>query len=359
VRVPLVDIASEIAWLRPQIDEAIARVLDGGQLIGGPEVASFEAELAPVAGAACAVGISSGSDALLAALWALGVGPGDEVVTTPFTFFATAGAIWRLGARPVFADIEPRSMNLDPRRAAAAVGARTRAILPVHLFGRPAKIPQVGDIPVIEDAAQSVGAAPLRGVAAALSFFPTKNLGALGDAGAVVTRDPALAERVGLLRAHGARPKYHHEIVGANLRLDALQAAVLRVKLPHLPHFTNARRARAERYRELFATAPVPPEIKLPAHDPAHVYNQFVIRAPRRDALHAYLTDAGIATAVYYPEPLHLQPCFAELGYQPGAFPEAEAAAREALALPVHPTITAQMQVRVVEAVASFFRRPR
>jgi dTDP-4-amino-4,6-dideoxygalactose transaminase len=359
VRVSFADIATEIAWLRPQLDAAIARVLDAGQLIGGPEVSAFEAELAPVAGAACAVGVSSGSDALLAALWALGVGPGDEVVTTPFTFFATAGAIWRLGARPVFADIDPRSMNLDPKQAAAAVGERTRAILPVHLFGRPAEIPEVGDTPVIEDAAQSLGAAPLRGKAAAISFFPTKNLGALGDAGAVVSRDRAFAERVALLREHGARPKYHHEIVGANLRLDAIQAAVLRAKLPHLVHFTRARRARAERYRELFSTARVPPEIQLPEHDDLHVYNQFVIRAPRRDALHAYLADAGIATAIYYPEPLHLQPCFAELGYRPGAFPEAEAAAREALALPIHPTTSAEMQVRVVEAIASFFTRPR
>ena len=356
VRVPFAEIAAEIAGLRPELEAAIARVLDSGRAIGGPELAALEVELAPVAGAARAVGVSSGSDALLAALWALGVGPGDEVVTTPFTFFATAGAIWRLGACPVFADIEPGTFNLDPERAASAVSSRTRAMVPVHLFGRPAKMPAAGDIPILEDAAQSLGAAPLRGTAAAISFFPTKNLGALGDAGAVVTRDPALAERVTLLRNHGARPKYHHPIVGGNFRLDAIQAAVLRVKLPHLAGFTAARRARAERYRSLFSFAPVPPEIRLPEHDPRHVYNQFVIRAPRRDALRRHLADAGIATEIYYPEPLHLQPCFAALGYREGAFPVAEAAAREVLALPMYPTLTGPMQARVVDAIAGFYR---
>ncbi len=354
-RVPFVDITAEIAWLREDIDAAIARVLDQGRLIGGPEVERFEAELAACAGASHAIGVSSGSDALLSALWALGVGRGDEVVTTPFSFFATAGAIWRLGARPVFVDIDPASLTLDPNRAAAAVGGRTRALLPVHIFGHPAPIPSAGDTPVIEDAAQSLGAAPLRGRAAALSFFPTKNLGALGDAGAVVTSDPSVAERVTLLRAHGAQPKYHHQIVGGNFRLDALHAAVLRAKLPHLERFTAARRARARRYRELFEAAPVPPELRLPAHDERHVYNQFVVRAPLRDPLARHLAAAGIATEVYYPVPLHLQPCFAELGYREGSLPEAEAACREALALPIHPAITGEMQARVVDEIARFY----
>ena len=353
---PLVDMAAEIAWLRPQIDEALARVLKSGRLIGGPEVETLEAEIADLAAADHAVGLSSGSDALLASLWALGVGPGDEVVTTPLTFFATAGCIWRLGARPVFADIDERSLNLDPRRAAAASTERTKAIIPVHLFGRPADIPSVDGPAIVEDAAQSIGAAPLRGDVAALSFFPTKNLGALGDAGAVVTRDAPLADRIARLRAHGARPKYHHEIVGGNMRLDAIHAAVLRAKLPYLQGFTDARRARADRYRDLFASASTPPEIQLPERAPDHVYNQFVIRTPRRDALHRYLSDAGIATEIYYPLPLHLQPCFAELGYREGSLPRAEAAARDVLALPIHPTITSDMQVRVVEAIASFFQ---
>lgn len=357
MRVPFADIATEIAWLRPEIDAAIGRVLDAGRPIGGPEVEAFEAELAPVAGASLAVGMSSGSDALLVALWALGVGPGDEVVTTPFSFFATAGAIWRLGARPVFADIEPGSLCLRADAAAAAVGPRTRAVMPVHLFGRPAPIPEVGEIPVVEDAAQSLSAAPLSGAMAALSFFPTKNLGALGDAGAVVTNTAEHAERAARLRAHGANPKYFHEIVGANTRLDAIQAAVLRVKLSHLPRFIAARRERAERYRALFSAARVSPELVLPDPDPGHVYNQFTIRAPDRDALRRYLAHAGIDTEVYYPLPLHLQPCFAHLGYREGSLPQAEAAAREVLSLPIHPAVTPAMQEQVVDAIASFYAR--
>jgi dTDP-4-amino-4,6-dideoxygalactose transaminase len=356
MKVPLLDMAAEVAPLRPAIDAAIAAVIDSGVFIGGPVLEAFEKEVAPTAGARHALGVSSGTDALLVALMAMGVGAGSEVVTTPFSFFATAGAVVRLGARPVFADIDEESFNLDPAAAAAACGARTRAVITVHLYGRPAPLPAV-DIPVLEDAAQSLGAAPVRGKAAAISFFPTKNLGAFGDAGLVATDDAALADRIALLRNHGGRPKYYHEVVGGNFRLDAIQAAVLRVKLPHLAGWTAARRANAARYREIFAsTAAIPPELRLPSDVPDHIYNQFVIRAPRRDGLRQHLTAAGIGTEIYYPVPFHLQRCFADLGYRAGAFPVAEAASRDVLALPVYPSLTPVQQGYVVDQIAAFYR---
>ena len=356
VKVPLFDMAAELAQVRPAIDAAIARVLDSGVLIGGPEVAAFERELAAAAGARHAVGTGSGSDALHAIFLALGVARGDEVITTPLTFFATAGGAARLGARIVFADIDDDSLTLDPRAALAACTERTRAIVPVHLFGAPAELP-AAPCPIVEDAAQSLGGGPVRGLAAAVSFFPTKNLGAAGDAGAVLTSDGPLADRIAVLRSHGARPKYHHVAIGGNFRLDPLQAAVLRAKLPQLAGWTATRRRHAERYRALFAAARVPPELRLPAPHAAHVYHQFVIRAPRRDALRSALADAGIGTEVYYPEPLHLQPCFAELGYRAGALPVAERACREVLALPIHPALAADAQAYVVEQVAAFYAR--
>ena len=352
--VPFFDMAAELAAVRADVDAAIRRVLDAGVFIGGPEVEALERALAPVAGAPRVVGVSSGTDALVAALMALGVGPGAEVVTTPLSFFATAGAPARLGARVVFADIDDATLTLDPARAAAATGARTAAVIPVHLFGRPAPLPAV-PAPIVEDAAQSLGAAPVRGAAATYSFFPTKNLGALGDAGAVATDDDALADRLALLRNQGARPKYHHVAVGGNFRLDALQAAVLRAKLPHLAAWTAARRAHAARYRALLAAA-APPELRLPPDDPACVWHQFVIRAPRRDALRAHLAAAGVATEIYYPSPLHLQPCFADLGYRPGSLPVAERACAEVLALPIHPALPAEAPAYVVDAIAAFYR---
>jgi len=356
VNVPLFDMAAELLPVRADIERAIARVLDSGTFIGGPEVAAFERELAAATGARHAVGVSSGTDALLAAFLALGVGPGDEVVTTPLTFFATAGSAARLGARVVFADVDEGSLTLDPRLAAAACGPRTRAVVPVHLFGRPAALPEV-PCPVVEDAAQAIGAGPPAGAAATLSFFPTKNLGALGDAGAILTDDAALADRLALLRSHGARPKYEHHAIGGNFRLDAIQAAVLRAKLPRLAELTAARRAHAAAYRELLAAAPVPPELRLPAPHPAHVYHQFVIRAPRRDALRAHLAEAGVGTEVYYPVPLHLQPCFEALGYRPGSLPASERACAEVLALPIHPALTPSARAYVVEQIAAFYRR--
>ena len=354
MKVPLFDMCAEIAAIRPELDAAIARVLDSGVLIGGPEILAFERELAAATGAGHAVGTSSGTDALHAIFLALGLTRGDEVVTTPLTFFATAGSAARLGARIVFADVSDESLTLDPRAALAACSDRTRAVVPVHLFGHPAAVP-VAPCAIVEDAAQSLGAGVLRGRAAAISFFPTKNLGALGDAGAVITNDAVLAERIALLRTHGARPKYHHLLIGGNFRLDPLQAAVLRAKLRHLTAWTAARRGHAEHYRALFAAAHVPPELRLPAPDPAHVYHQFVVRAPRRDALRAHLAAAGIGTEIYYPEPLHLQPCFAELGYRAGAFPIAERACREVLALPIHPALAPGAPAAVVEQIAAFY----
>ncbi len=347
------DMAAEVAAIRPDLDAALARVLDSGQFIGGPECEGFERELAAAVGVGHAVGVSSGTDALLVVAMALGWGAGDEVVTTPLSFFATVEGVLRTGARPVFADVDDRLL-LDPEAAAAAVGPRTRAVMPVHLFGLRAAPPPVA-VPVIEDAAQAIGSGPPGGLAATLSFFPTKNLGALGDGGAVLTDDAALAERVARLRAHGATGRYLHGAVGGNFRLDALQAAVLRAKLPHLPAWTAARRAHAARYRRLFGDAGLD-ELVLPPDAPDHVYHQFVIMAPARDRLRAHLTAAGIGTEIYYPTPLHLQPALRELGYREGACPRAERACREVLALPIHPALPVDGRVQVVAGIAAFYQ---
>lgn len=352
--VPLLDVNAGHAPLRAELLAAVTRVIDSGHFILGPEVEAFEKELAAATDVPHAIGVSSGTDALLVGLMALGVGHGDEVVTTPFSFFATAGAIARLGAKPVFADVDPATFNLDPAAAAAAVTARTKAVIPVHLFGRPAAMPAV-KVPVVEDAAQSIGAAPLTGALSCLSFFPSKNLGAFGDGGAVLVRDAALAERVKLLRAHGSKPKYVHHAVGGNFRLDALQAAVLRVKLPHLASWTAKRRVNAARYRALFAAAKLPADFILPTDAPGHIYNQFVVRAPRRDALRDALAKAGVGTEIYYPGPLHLQACFAELAYERGSMPHAERACAEVLALPIYPELTEAQQAEVVGAIAKFY----
>ncbi|MBK9034448.1 MAG: DegT/DnrJ/EryC1/StrS family aminotransferase [Myxococcales bacterium] len=349
--IPLYDMRAELAAVRPEIDRAIARVLDHGGFIGGAEVTEFERALAAATGVADAVGTSSGTDALVALAMALGWGPGDEIVTTPLSFFATVGAIVRVGARPVFADVDA-TLNADPAAVAAAVGPRTRAALLVHLFGRPAAWPAV-PVPIIEDAAQAIGAAPVRGLAAALSFFPTKNLGACGDGGAVLTDDADLAARLRLVRNHGASPKYHHVAIGGNFRLDALQAAILAAKLPHLGAWTAARRARAERYRAGLAGLDA---VRVPVDDPRHVYHHFVVRADERARLRAHLTAAGVGTEIYYPSPLHLQPALADLGYRAGACPVAEAACAELLALPMHPTLPLASVDRVVDAVRAAYR---
>jgi dTDP-4-amino-4,6-dideoxygalactose transaminase len=352
--VPMLDLSAQNQPLRAQIMDAIGRVVDSGRFIMGPDVERFETEIAAACGVSHAIGVSSGTDALLVALMAANVGAGDTVITTPFSFFATAGTVSRLGARPIFVDIDPATFNLDPDAAAAAVDRTTKALIPVHLFGRAATIPKT-QVAVIEDAAQSIGASKLLGIAGCLSFFPSKNLGAFGDAGAVYTNDAAFADRVSLLRTHGGRPKYYHQAIGGNFRLDSLQAAVLSVKLPHLAAWTEARRANAARYRRLFTEAKVPAELVVPTDAPGHIYNQFSIRAPRRDALREYLAKAGIGTEIYYPVPFHMQPCFADLGYAPGAFPHSERAAAEVLALPVYPELTAAQQAYVVEQIAQFY----
>ncbi|MEZ4401537.1 MAG: DegT/DnrJ/EryC1/StrS family aminotransferase [Kofleriaceae bacterium] len=351
--IPFFDMRREVAAVRADLDRAIARVLDSGGFVGGPEVAGFEAALAAHVGVGHAVGVSSGTDALVAIAMALGWGAGDEIVTTPLSFFATVEAIVRVGARPVFADVDAATGNIDPGALAAAVGPRTRAALVVHLFGRPATWPALA-VPVVEDAAQAVGAAPVRGVAAALSFFPTKNLGGCGDGGAVLTDDAALADAIALVRNHGARPKYHHVVVGGNFRLDALQAAILAAKLAHLDGWVAARRVRAARYRAALADVAA---VQVPPDDPRHVYHHFVIRAERRDALRAHLAAAGIGTEIYYPSPLHLQPALAHLGYRAGQCPVAEAACAELVALPMYPTLTLDEVDAVAAAVAGCFSR--
>ncbi|MEO8846557.1 MAG: DegT/DnrJ/EryC1/StrS family aminotransferase [Kofleriaceae bacterium] len=345
MKVALTDLAAQYAALAPEIDAAVHRVLASGHYINGDDVAALEREMAT--SHAHAIAMSSGSDALVAALWALGVQPGDEVITTPFTFFATAGAIARLGATPVFADIDPHTFNLDPAAALARVTPHTRAIIPVHLFGRPAD-PIATSLPILEDAAQAVGS-PGLGRLAALSFFPSKNLGAAGDAGMVLTDDAELADRIRLYRSHGARPKYEHHVVGANMRMDTLQAAILRVKLPHLAAWNEQRRRNAMSYRELLATTP----LTLPTDAPEHVWHQFVVRAPRRDELRTFLREREIETEVYYPKPLHQQTPFA----RGESFPEAERAGREVLALPVHPHLERAQLEHVAHTICSFYQR--
>lgn len=360
-RIPFADPAADQAALTEALAAAAARVIRSGRYILGPEVEAFERELAEACGVAHAVGVSSGTDALLAMLAAAGVGPGDEVVTSPFSFFATAGAIVRAGARPVFADVDGQTLNLDPEAALAKLGPRTRAVLLVHIFGRcmPTAALEAAcasrGIALLEDAAQAIGAVGADGrrvgtrtTAAALSFFPTKNLGALGDGGAVLTDDAAFAGVIRRLRVHGAARKNQHVEVGGNFRLDALQAALLRVKLPCLPAWTAARRRAAARYRAgLHGTG-----LGLPPQDPGCVWNQFVVRVPEgRDELAAALARAGVTTEVYYPTPLHLQPALAGLGHARGDLPIAERACAEAMALPLHPALADAAIDHVVDSL--------
>jgi dTDP-4-amino-4,6-dideoxygalactose transaminase len=368
MHVPLLDLKSQYEAIRTEVREAMDRVCDSQHFIMGPEVTALEQEIADYCGAAHAVGVSSGTDALLAALMAVDVGAGDEVITTSYSFFATAGVIARLGARPVFVDIDPDTFNIDAAQIAGKVTARTRAIVPVHLFGRCAEMDPILTIArehglsIIEDAAQAIGACDEHGRQAGtigdmgcFSFFPSKNLGAFGDAGMVVTHDPALAEKLRMLRVHGSKPKYYHRIVGGNFRLDALQAAVLRVKLAHLPAWTRARRRNADHYRELFTAAGLAEVVALPEDTPGHIYNQFVVRVPQRDLVQEFLATRGVATEVYYPLPLHLQECFSPLHYSRGDFPNAERAAEETLALPIFPELSHPQQAAVASGFRSFF----
>jgi dTDP-4-amino-4,6-dideoxygalactose transaminase len=371
ISVPALDLKAQYQTISDEIEVALRDVIENQAFVLGPEVAAFETELARYCGVAHGVGCASGSDALLLPLTALGVGLGDEVITTPYTFFATAGSIWRTGARPVFVDIDPETYNIDPARIEAAITPRTRVIIPVHLYGQTADMEPIVAIAarhgltVLEDAAQAIGAAyrgkraGALGHVAAFSFYPSKNLGGFGDAGMVTTADPGLARRIARLRVHGMEPKYHHHEVGFNSRIDALQAAVLRVKLRHLAAWTEARRAVAARYRALIIEHALEDRIVAPAEAPSHfhVYNQFVIRvaATVRDGLRAALSARRIGTEIYYPIPLHLQTCFAALGHAPGDFPNAEAAARETLALPIYAELSEDSQRYVVAAIARFY----
>ncbi len=366
--------------LRDELLPVIERLLDSQQFILGSPVETFEAEAASYCGVKYGIGVASGSDALLLSLMAAGIGPGDEVITTPFTFFATASAVVRLGAKPVFADIDPASCNINPSAVEEKITERTRAILPVHLYGQAAdmepilKIAASHGLLVIEDAAQAIGAeykgkrSGSLGDTGCLSFFPSKNLGGFGDGGMVVTRRQDLADRIRMLRGHGMSPKYVHKLVGINSRLDALQAVVLSVKLRHLDMWHRHRRENAMRYQVLFQqtsllqdrTISLPCEMYADKTDSAeshtHVYNQYVIRAKDRDGLRAYLEAEGVGTEIYYPIPLHLQECFSSLGYGPGDFPESERAARETLALPIYPELTPEMQEYVVDRIKAFYR---
>ena len=366
---PFLDLQAQFSAIRSEVTLAVEQVFETQQFILGPDVQKLEEDMAELLGCRHAFGCASGSDALVLALMALGIGAGDEVITSPFTFVATAGSISRLGARPVFVDIDPDTYNLNPKQIEPAITARTKAILPVHLFGLVAPMEEINAIAqskglaVIEDAAQAIGAsyhasfAGNIGDLGCFSFFPSKNLGGAGDGGMVTTNDPKLADRLKLLRLHGSRSKYHYETLGLNSRLDTLQAAVLRVKLRHLHEWTMARRRNANRYRSLFDQAELEASIKLPAEPPGtcHVYNQFVIRTQERDPLRDHLHRAGIPTEIYYPMPLHLQPAFCYLGYQSGDFPNAESASLSVLALPIFPELTEAQQQSVVASISDFF----
>jgi dTDP-4-amino-4,6-dideoxygalactose transaminase len=372
--VPLCDVQAQYRELQAQLHEALTRVLASGQVILGPEVAALEAEVARYCGTAHAVGCASGTDALLLALHALEVGPGDEIILPPFTFFATAGAVCRAGARPVFADIDPLTYNLDPAQVESRITGRTRAVLVVHLFGQCADMAPLLEVagrhglPVVEDAAQALGAeyrgtrAGNLGAIGCFSFYPSKNLGAFGDAGMVVTNDPGRAARMACLRVHGMEPKYYHKYLGWNARLDAVQAALLRVKLPHLERWTAGRQAAAARYDALIEEQGLAGFLARPmtAPDRRHVFNQYVVRVGdgRRDALVRHLKAERVGCEIYYPVPLHVQECLAYLGYRDGDFPASEAACRDVLALPMFPELTAEQQARVVGCCAAFLRQP-
>jgi len=394
MRVPLLDLKAQYAAIKPELDRAVSEVMESQQFILGPRVQECEKAIAHYSACPYGVGVSSGTDALLICLMAEDIGPGDEVITTPYTFFATAGAIARVGARPVFVDIDPMTFNMDPMQIAPKVTARTRAIIPVHLFGQMADMCAVMDVAqrhrliVIEDAAQAIGAeyggrrAGSMGHYGCFSFFPSKNLGGAGDGGLVVTADKKRAERLMCLRAHGSKAKYRHTIIGGNFRLDALQAAIVSTKLAHLDEWTAARQRNARRYDELFhesglnisdparyardkreyGTDPVTgrwetgmPHLYLPAVAAnRHIFNQYIIRVSRRDQLRMSLHEKGIATEVYYPVPMHLQECFSYLGQPAGSFPESELASKETLALPVYPELSPSQAIYVVECVRDF-----
>lgn len=365
----MLDLVAQHQSIRETVMQAVLAVVERQGFIMGAEVVALEEAVARLSQTRYAIGCASGTDALLLPLRALGLKPGDEVITAPFSFFATAGAVHNAGGKPVFVDIEPDSFNIDPAAIEAAISPRTRAIIPVHLFGQMAAMEKILPIAkrhglaVIEDAAQSIGArrkvdgawrlSGELGTCGTLSFFPSKNLGGWGDGGMIVTQDEKLAARLRTERLHGGSKQYFHDDVGLNSRLDTLQAAVLLAKLPHLAAWSEARRRNAARYTAAWTKGPVRPPVTDPANE--HIYNQYTIRAPRRDALQAHLQAAGIGCSIYYPLPLHLQPCFAYLGYKAGSMPVSEQAAREVLSLPVYPELSAAQQDAVIETVNRFF----
>jgi dTDP-4-amino-4,6-dideoxygalactose transaminase len=386
--VPLLDLKAQFAQIRAEVMPIIEQVCASQRFILGEHVLGLEAEVARYCASSAGIGVSSGTDALLLALMALGIGAGDEVITSPFTFFATAGTIARLGARPVFCDIDPGSFNLSPaavrnfvdRHCSAqggrlinrATGGRIKALMPVHLYGQSADmdplmaIARQHGLKVIEDAAQAIGTeykgtrVGSLGDIGCFSFFPSKNLGAFGDAGLCTTNDPALAESMRVLRVHGGKPKYFHAVIGGNFRIDELQAAVLRVKLKYLDGWTAARQRNAAFYSAAFAASGMADRVAAPrsAPDGRHIFNQYIVRVQDRDALKDFLTERSIGTEIYYPVPLHLQKCFAYLNHAPGDFPESERAARETLALPIYPELERAQLDAVVASVTEFFARP-
>lgn len=372
MKVPLLDLKIQNDSLRGEIDEAIKKILDSNGFIMGAEVQALEKELADYCRAKYAIGCASGTDALLLALMAVDVGYGDEVITTPYSFFATVSSITRLGATPVFVDIDPQTYNLDVSQIETKITEKTKAIQPVHLYGQCAdmtdllEISRKYNVPLVEDAAQAIGAeengrrAGAIGEIGCFSFYPSKNLGAMGDAGFMTTDDEALARKLFALRVHGSEERYYHKYVGLNSRIDALQAAILRVKLPHLDSWSERRKRNADNYRKLFTDAGLTEEIILPfeRENVRHIYNQFVVRVSgKRDQLRSFLTENEIGTDVYYPVSLHLQECFAYLGYKENDFPESERASRETLALPIYPELTGEQQEFVVEKIAEFVHR--
>ena len=370
MKVPLLDLAEQNQSLRPEIEAALGRVLDTNGFILGAEVAALEKELADYCGAKHAIACASGTDALLLALMAYDIGYDDEVITTPYSFFATVSCITRLGAVPIFVDIDPKTYNLDVSQIEARITDKTKAIQPVHLYGQCAdmdallKISEKYNIPIVEDAAQAIGAedggrrAGSIGDIGCFSFYPSKNLGGMGDGGFMTTSDDALAHKLNALRVHGSFERYYHKWVGLNSRLDGFQGAVLRVKLPHLDAWSDKRKANADHYRKLFTDAGLAEQITLPfeRENVRHIYNQFVVRVPeKRDELKGFLAENEIGTDVYYPVSLHLQECFAYLGYRMGDYPESEKASRETLALPIFPELKAEQQQYVVEKIGEFF----
>jgi dTDP-4-amino-4,6-dideoxygalactose transaminase len=370
ITVPLLDLKAQYAGIRDDVQKAVLAVLESQQFILGPAVGECEKRIAEYCQCAHAVGVTSGSDALLIALMAEGIGPGDEVITTSYTFFATVGSIARLGARPVLVDICPKTYNLNVAQIESRVTSKTKAIIPVHLYGQSADMDPILEIArrhrliVIEDAAQAIGTeykgrrAGCMGDYGCFSFFPSKNLGCAGDGGMVVTQDAERAEKLRVLRGHGSKPKYYHKVVGGNFRLDSLQAAVVSAKLPHLDDWSARRQSNAQRYRQLFERTGLARDnqVQLPyaIPDGRHIYNQFVIRVQRRNELQAYLKEQGIGTEVYYPVPMHLQECFAYLGHREGDLPESEKAAKETLALPIYPELSDEQARYVVDSIAKF-----